>query len=141
MIEFINEATCVNCNKCVEVCPTDVFERASPVPTVERLDECTACMNCELYCPTDSIYVSPLHEPERDLDKQAIIASGILGSYARAMSWDHGTPPDGYGDNHLLRLLLEGAGELDPNDRDYAIRLRLKESFASNLIPVKRPDA
>ena len=28
----------------------------------------------------------------------------------------------------------------DPNDRDYAIRLRLKESFASNLIPVERSE-
>jgi hypothetical protein len=32
---------------------------------------------------------------------------------------------------------LEGAGELDPNDRDYTIRLRFKESFGSNLIPVE----
>jgi hypothetical protein len=84
--------------------------------------------------------VSPLHEPEQDLDREAIIASGILGSYARAMSWHHGTPPDGYGDNNLLRLRLQGAGELDPNDRDYAIRLRLKESFAGNLIAVKRTE-
>jgi NAD-dependent dihydropyrimidine dehydrogenase PreA subunit len=137
VIEFINEATCINCNKCVEVCPTDVFETGSPVPVIERLDDCTACMNCELYCPTDAIYVSPIHEPEPALDKAAVIASGVMGSYARAMNWSHGQAPDGYGDNHLLRLRLEGAGELDPNDRDYAIRKRLKESFAGNLIPVE----
>jgi NAD-dependent dihydropyrimidine dehydrogenase PreA subunit len=137
MLEFINEATCINCNKCIEVCPTDVFEPGSPVPVIERLDECTSCMNCELYCPTDSIYVSPINEPEKDLDKQAVIASGVLGSYARAMSWHHGQAPDGYGDNNLLRLRLQGAGELDPNDRDYAIRARLRDSFASNLIPVE----
>lgn len=139
MIEFINEDTCTNCNRCVEICPTDVFEQGSPVPVIARLDDCTSCMNCELYCPTDSVYVSPIREPEKNLDKRAIIASGIMGSYARAMNWKHGEPPQGTGDNWALQL-REQRGEQpppDPNDRDYAIRKRLYDMRDRNLIPVK----
>lgn len=140
MIEFINEATCTNCNKCVEVCPTDVFERtAGATPEIARKQDCTSCMNCELYCPTDSIYVSPIRQPEVALDKQAVIASGILGSYARAMHWKNGQPPQGTGDNSALQL-REHRPERPPNvegDRDAEIRMRLYNIRDRNLIPVK----
>ena len=139
MLEFINEDTCTNCNRCVEICPTDVFEQGSPVPVIARPDDCTSCMNCELYCPTDSVYVSPIREPEKNLDKEAIIASGIMGSYARAMNWKHGEPPQGTGDNWSLQL-REQRGEApppDPKDRDYEIRKRLYDMRDRNLIPVE----
>ena len=67
MIEFINEGTCTDCGKCIEVCPTDVFEPGTAgVPEISRKEDCTSCMNCELYCPADSIYVSPVRTPEAD---------------------------------------------------------------------------
>jgi NAD-dependent dihydropyrimidine dehydrogenase PreA subunit len=139
MIEFINTDTCTNCNKCVEVCPTDVFELGSPVPVIERLDDCTSCMNCELYCPHDSIYVSPIRWPEENLDKQQIIASGILGSYARAMNWSNGQPPQGTENWSLqLREQRPESPPPDPKDRDYAIRKRLHDMRDRNLIPVKK---
>jgi NAD-dependent dihydropyrimidine dehydrogenase PreA subunit len=136
VIEFINADTCTSCNKCVEICPADVFERSGTVPEIARQDDCTSCMNCELYCHTDSIYVSPIRTPEVDLDKEAVIASGVLGSYARPMHWKNGQPPEGNGDNYLLQLRLRGGYRFDPNDRDYAIRLRLQQSFADTFIPV-----
>jgi NAD-dependent dihydropyrimidine dehydrogenase PreA subunit len=140
MIEFINEDTCTGCGRCVEICPTDVFEPGTGgVPEVARASDCTSCMNCELYCPTDSIYVSPIRTPEADLDKAAVIASGILGSYRRAMNWEGGLPPQGTGDNWALQL-RERTGDSAPpdkNDRDYAIRKRLHDIRDRNLIPVK----
>jgi NAD-dependent dihydropyrimidine dehydrogenase PreA subunit len=152
VIEFINEETCTDCGRCVEVCPTDVFEPgstadpgsaaepgASGTPEIARLDDCTSCMNCELYCPTDSIYVSPIRAPEAGLDKQAVIASGILGSYRRAMNWENGQPPPGTGDNWALRL-RERHGENPPDvtgDRDADIRVRLYNIRDRNLIPVE----
>jgi NAD-dependent dihydropyrimidine dehydrogenase PreA subunit len=140
VIEFINEGTCTDCGKCIEVCPTDVFEPgAAGVPEISRKDDCTSCMNCELYCPADAIYVSPIRTPEAGLDKAAVIASGILGSYRRAMNWDNGQPPQGTGDNWDLRL-RERRGEAPPDvkgDRDADIRLRLYNMRDRNLIPVE----
>ena len=140
MIEFINEGTCTDCGKCIEVCPTDVFEPGTAgVPEISRKSDCTSCMNCELYCPADSIYVSPIRTPEADLDKAAVIASGILGSYRRAMNWADGQPPQGTGDNWDLRL-RERRGESPPDvkgDRDADIRLRLYNMRDRNLIPVE----
>jgi NAD-dependent dihydropyrimidine dehydrogenase PreA subunit len=140
VIEFINEGTCTDCGKCIEVCPTDVFEPGGAgVPEISRKDDCTSCMNCELYCPADAIYVSPIRTPEADLDKAAVIASGILGSYRRAMNWANGQPPQGTGDNWDLRL-RERRGEAPPDvkgDRDADIRLRLYNMRDRNLIPVE----
>jgi len=143
VIEFINEDTCTDCGKCIEVCPTDVFEPGAGgnggVPQIARLHDCTSCMNCELYCPTDSIYVSPIRVPEVDLDKAAVIASGILGSYRRAMNWENGQPPQGTGDNWALQL-RERRGENPPDvkgDRDADIRMRLYNVRDRNLIPVE----
>lgn len=140
MIEFINEETCIGCNRCVEICPTDVFEPSEKaVPDIARKDECTTCMNCELFCPSDAIYVSPLRDPEIDLDKAAIIAAGVMGSYAKAMNWHEGRPPRGTGDNWELQL-TEHQGEHPPNvnnDRDGAIRMRLYNMRDRNLIAVQ----
>jgi ferredoxin len=139
VIEFINEDTCTNCGRCVEVCPTDVFEPGALVPEMARVADCTSCMNCELYCPEDALYVSPIRTPERDLDKAALIASGILGSYRRAMNWENGQPPQGTGDNWALQL-LERRGEAPPDvkgDRDADIRMRLYNVRDRNLIPVE----
>jgi ferredoxin len=157
VIEFINEDTCTNCGRCVEVCPTDVFElstaagsagtlepasSAGPstrVPEIARVGDCTSCMNCELYCPQDAVYVSPVRTLEASLDKAAVIESGILGSYRRAMSWENGQPPQGTGDNWALQL-RERRGEAPPDvggDRDAGIRLRLYNVRDRNLIPVE----
>jgi NAD-dependent dihydropyrimidine dehydrogenase PreA subunit len=138
VIEFINEDTCTNCNRCVEICPTDVFERSATVVQIARQHDCTSCMNCELYCPTDSIYVSPIRTPEVDLDKAAVIASGILGSYRLAMNWEHGQAPQGTGDNWALQLREQRDEHPPPaGDRDYAIRLRLYNVRDRNLIPTE----
>jgi NAD-dependent dihydropyrimidine dehydrogenase PreA subunit len=137
VIEFINDDTCTNCGKCVEVCPTDVFEPGTPVPALARVADCTSCMNCELYCPADAIYVSPIREPEQNLDKAAVIASGLLGSYRKAMNWENGQPPQGTGDNWGLQL-REHRGEHPPDvrgDRDADIRMRLYNIRDRNLIP------
>jgi NAD-dependent dihydropyrimidine dehydrogenase PreA subunit len=133
MIELINADTCTSCGRCVEVCPTDVFDPVPGAPpAIARQSECTSCMNCELYCPHDSIYVSPLREPEADLDPVAIIASGVLGSYARAMNWENGQAPSGTGDNWALQL-RERQGEKPPPEGD-KIRTLLYSVRDRNLI-------
>jgi NAD-dependent dihydropyrimidine dehydrogenase PreA subunit len=132
MIEFIDEDACTSCGKCVEICPTDVFELSAAVPEIARLQDCTSCMNCELYCPADAIYVSPVRFPEVGLDRAAIKASGIMGSYRRAMNWEQGRAPSGTGDNWSLQL-RERQGHKPPPVTD-KIRTLLYNVRDRNLI-------
>ncbi len=89
-------------------------------------------MNCELYCPSDAIYVSPLKDLEVGLDKAAIIASGIMGSYRKAMHWENSQGPSGTGDNWALQL-RERQGERPPPAAD-RIRTLLYSVRDRNLI-------
>jgi NAD-dependent dihydropyrimidine dehydrogenase PreA subunit len=134
VIEFIVDDICNGCNKCVEVCPTDAldFAVAGGTPIIARQVDCTSCMNCELYCPTDAIYVSPLKDPDVDLDHGAVIASGILGSYRKALHWENGHGPQGTGDNWALQL-RDRQGERAPPAHD-KIRNMLYEVRDRNLI-------
>ncbi len=45
------ESTCINCNKCVEVCP---FDAIKPDFTT-RVTDCTLCQTCAGVCPTHAI--------------------------------------------------------------------------------------
>ena len=45
------ESTCINCNKCVEICP---FDAIKPDFTT-RTTDCTFCQTCGGVCPTDAI--------------------------------------------------------------------------------------
>lgn len=45
------ESTCINCNKCVEICP---FDAIKPDFTT-RVTDCTLCQTCGGVCPTDAI--------------------------------------------------------------------------------------
>jgi ferredoxin len=45
------ESTCINCNRCVEICP---FDAIKPDYTT-RTSDCTLCQTCGGVCPTDAI--------------------------------------------------------------------------------------
>ncbi len=89
MIELIVADRCTGCNRCVEVCPTNVFDKseAGP-PRIARQADCQTCFICELYCAADAIYVGPNCETPEPVDEAAIVASGLLGQYRRDSGWD-----------------------------------------------------
>lgn len=54
------------CGICVEVCPKKLFSPADHLnrkgykpPRVEKLEACTQCQNCMIYCPDLAIAVEP----------------------------------------------------------------------------------
>ncbi|WP_307260610.1 4Fe-4S dicluster domain-containing protein [Paraburkholderia graminis] len=58
MIELISESRCTACDRCVDVCPTNVFDTVKGgIPVIARPDACQTCLMCGLYCPVDARYM------------------------------------------------------------------------------------
>ncbi|MFB7504342.1 4Fe-4S dicluster domain-containing protein [Streptomyces broussonetiae] len=84
MIEIVEPDRCIACDRCIEVCPTRVFDRgADGAPVIARQDSCQTCFQCEAYCPTDALLVAPLVTAvapgSRFLDVTQLEESGLLG--------------------------------------------------------------
>jgi len=49
---LFDERWCKRCGICVAICPRDVFASAPDgLPIIERPEDCTGCLLCELQCP------------------------------------------------------------------------------------------
>ena len=98
MIELVSDDRCIDCNLCVKVCPTNVFD---PVPeghpVIARQSDCQTCYLCEAYCPVDALFVAPMIEPlpigSSLLDERHLVATGLLGRYRRDLGWRPGDEP------------------------------------------------
>ncbi|GAT69874.1 4Fe-4S ferredoxin [Planomonospora sphaerica] len=95
MIELVSRARCIACDKCVEVCPTGVFDTGEDgVPVIARQADCQTCFMCEAYCPADALFVAPRAHPlPEPPDETALAESGLLGGYRRQIGWGHGRTP------------------------------------------------
>lgn len=114
MIELIVKDFCVSCDRCVLICPTDVFDAVpGEPPIIARQEDCHTCMSCELHCPVDALYVSPRGEPD-PVDEDEIIASGVLGSYQRVLGWKKAKPAGSEDDPGVLLKFKKAP---DPNDK------------------------
>ncbi|MBB3952912.1 4Fe-4S dicluster domain-containing protein [Aureimonas jatrophae] len=93
MIELVSHDRCIQCDICVAACPDNVFDAMPDAPPViARQGDCQTCFLCELYCPVDALYVSPLTY-ERDVVSEAdLVARGVLGSFRREMGWRNAKP-------------------------------------------------
>lgn len=122
MIELLIGDLCTGCDRCVVVCPTNVFDPVqNDLPVIARQDDCHTCMACELHCPADALYVSPRGEPEPAIDEAQIRASGVLGSYQRALGWRKARPN---GSDDDPGVLLKFKRQPDPGDK---VRMQLYE--------------
>jgi len=88
MIKYLDSDKCITCNLCVKVCPTNVFDKVTgSQPVIARQEDCQTCFMCELYCPADALYVSPL--PDNTAESLTISREeeAFLGSYRLAVGW------------------------------------------------------
>jgi NAD-dependent dihydropyrimidine dehydrogenase PreA subunit len=98
MIEVIRDSACIDCNLCVRICPTDVFDEVDgDHPVIARQADCQTCFLCEAYCPVDAIFVSPRTEPESVgsalLDVAYLSEHSLFGKYRRDLGWNPGQEP------------------------------------------------
>lgn len=88
MIEKLIADACIGCDKCVDACPTNVFDRTdSGIPVIARQSDCQTCFMCEAYCPTDALYVHPLSEP---LPATDAVPDDQVGRYRADIGWGRG---------------------------------------------------
>ncbi len=61
-VERIDLELCNGCGICVDSCPVDVLrmDEASGKAVIKYPEDCMLCDWCELDCPQNAIYVSPL---------------------------------------------------------------------------------
>jgi NAD-dependent dihydropyrimidine dehydrogenase PreA subunit len=108
VIELVSAQRCIGCDKCIAVCPTNVFDRGSDgVPIISRHGDCQTCFQCEANCPADALYVSPLTTPQPVPDEQVLAGSGVLGSYRARIGWGRGRTP---GSRSAIGPALDGRG-------------------------------
>ncbi|WP_262703405.1 MULTISPECIES: 4Fe-4S dicluster domain-containing protein [Streptomyces] len=98
MIELVSAERCIACDKCVKVCPTNVFDRGPDgVPLLSRQEDCQTCFQCEANCPVDALFVAPVTHPLPDdgavRDERHLDRTGLLGSYRRHIGWGRGRTP------------------------------------------------
>ncbi|GAA4387065.1 ferredoxin family protein [Tsukamurella soli] len=95
MIELVAAERCIACDKCIDVCPTDVFDRGvDGVPVLARHQDCQTCFQCEANCPVDALFVSPLTTRDPGVgDIESVTRSGLLGSYRARIGWGAGRTP------------------------------------------------
>lgn len=113
MIEIVSAARCIDCDKCVRVCPTNVFDAVpGGHPVIARQSDCQTCFLCEAYCPVDALFVAPLAGPAPDgsvfRDEDALAAAGRFGEYRTWLGWGKGRTPGSLRDrNPELAQLAE----------------------------------
>ncbi|GAA1876715.1 hypothetical protein GCM10009836_67610 [Pseudonocardia ailaonensis] len=97
MIEVVSAERCIECDICIKVCPTNVFDRGPDgVPVIARQADCQTCLMCEAYCPEEALFVSASVEPEPEgspyRDETFLVGKDLLGAYRRAIGWDTRPP-------------------------------------------------
>lgn len=102
MIEIVSARRCIECDICVKVCPANVFDATGRVPVIARQGDCQTCFLCEIYCPTDALYVSEQAEGPTGIQEAEVEERHLFGSYARALGWKRGKA---------------GGSDLDPTHR------------------------
>lgn len=77
----INDTTCIGCNRCVEVCPSIIFQKGEvKSPIIDNISRCIVCGHCAAVCPTEA--VEHLEFPK---EKVHAIAQSALPSAEQTM--------------------------------------------------------
>jgi NAD-dependent dihydropyrimidine dehydrogenase PreA subunit len=109
VIEVLSRTRCIDCDICVRICPTNVFDKTDGTPVIARQDDCQTCYQCEAYCPVAAIYVAPLRIPAPEgsvfKDEAALLATGDLGVYRSRVGWGDAPAPEVPSEEDFTQLM------------------------------------
>lgn len=101
MIALLIEDRCTQCNACVAVCPSNVFDAVpGGHPVIARQEDCQTCYMCELYCKADALFVASDCNGPEIIDEARVLQSGLLGQFRRNHGWDEWSTPPQYANQH-----------------------------------------
>nr|WP_320190665.1 Hsp70 family protein [uncultured Desulfobacter sp.] len=69
---IVDEAKCVGCEGCVEVCPAEVFEMIDNKSVPVNAEECMGCENCLIICEENAIALEGQLKPKNKPEPQTI---------------------------------------------------------------------
>lgn len=53
----IDAERCINCGKCVKICPLDVLRKGETIPEIVYRADCQSCFLCSIYCPERALVI------------------------------------------------------------------------------------
>jgi NAD-dependent dihydropyrimidine dehydrogenase PreA subunit len=91
VIEVVSDERCIRCDICVRVCPANVFAKDDGgLPVIARQQDCQTCYLCEIYCPTDALFVAAAADGPTGVTEAWVTARDLWGHYARGLGWSKG---------------------------------------------------
>lgn len=74
VVARIDEAACIGCTLCIQVCPVDAIVGAAKKMHTVIEQECTGCELCPDVCPVDCIALVPMQVPaDEDVDNMQFL--------------------------------------------------------------------
>ena len=55
-VVFLNTTSCIQCGKCMKVCPMNIFSKSDTILPMND-ENCIQCQLCAKNCPTSSLYI------------------------------------------------------------------------------------
>ena len=55
-IVFLNITSCIQCGKCMKICPMNIFQKSDIILPMND-ENCIQCQLCSKNCPTNSLYI------------------------------------------------------------------------------------
>ncbi len=78
------DSSCINCKKCVRLCPTNAIPQENPLATNNQ--ECINCLECAQVCPKKSISFNGKTASGTDLDKRRLLIGAGTGLIAASVA-------------------------------------------------------
>ena len=79
-VVFLNISSCIQCSKCINICPMNVFQKKDAILPIYG-ENCIQCQLCAKNCPTNSLYIKESFTNGLRIALREIFSTGLQDSY------------------------------------------------------------